>query len=1194
MSLPPGLAEVLRHPPRSHSPAALWWWSGEPLRIERLRWQLHRFAEGGVHQLVIINLAPSAPMFGTDADDPPFFSDAWWSLLEQVCAEAEALGTRLWFYDQLGFSGAAIQAGLVHRTPGFAGRWLEPDGSVSVRGFDYLSAGACAALLDRVHGEFERRLGDRLGGVLAGSFQDELPTLPTWSEAFAAEFERRRGYDPVPHLPVLWHAAGDLGRTPEAGRFRRDYQRTRAELAEEAFFRPLAEWHDKHGLLSGCDQQDPARAGHPVDGVRLYADYARTHRWFGAPGSDHHGDARIHSSLAHLYGRPRTWIEAFHSSGWGGTLEETLDWLLPWLRAGATLYNPHAVYYTTKGGWWEWAPPATDWRQPYWRHHRVFADAVTRLCAALSLGRHACDVAVLLPTAAVQAGTRLDGPDDEARRAQQAYLELVGDMTWFRTAPGTLDRLGLDADVIDECSVARAVVRDGRLRVAGEAYAAVVLPAPPAPGGAAERRLCELADAGGLVLAIGAAPAGPLADRVRVTSTTIAPLEPLRRVEAPVPPLVREVDGATLVFLTAAFPGASRVRAGRPAERGFAAGWSDVEIDFDAGRYARDMPVRVRGVTGTPTLVDPFTGATRALASTRDGDHVDLVVPFDDGPAALLVFDGTDAPPAPAPRDGREWPVTGEWTMNLVGTLDDRWGDLGLPSAAALHRWAVEHRADEDTEWAPAHATFGPHGEWRAGGGAWRPAVFSTSRGIRKDPIHRAALGPKGYVPAEFLDFGAVAAGERAEFRAELTVAEAGHLRIGAAAAKRVWLNGRVLPLDDRGYLAFGPDPVPPGTHRLELVLIAEEALWLRGHVSVVRDPAAATAPEWLAAGDGPAEFGVRFRPAGTILQVACPAGGRVVVNGAEVGRQGGFDPYEENHKPRVRRYDLAAVLRPGDNDLVLHVDRGAAGVLADGCVSTGPEWWVRQRGSRVPARIRRAQFREPGALHLPRRPHPLPETSWLSGRDEGGVVPARLAVAGHAGRVEWLRFALPPGATALRVPLRGTGTLFVDGEPVAAGTGPLSAPLESGHEASLRVRTEAGHGGGAILAGPIEFDLGAGPLRLGDWSAVGLAEYSGGVRYRSRVDLTEECRSAVVDLGRVRGTAQVAVDGTDCGVRICAPYRFAVAGTLRPGSHEIEVTVYGTLAPYLDAVSPTHFVFPGQKVTGLFGPVRLIERETP
>src|SRR3712207_7993343 len=44
--------------------------------------------------------------------------------------------------------------------------------------------------------------------------------------------------------------------------------------------------------------------------------------------------------------------------------------LLPWIGAGANLYDPHATYYSTRAGWWEWAPPATDWRQPYWRHYR--------------------------------------------------------------------------------------------------------------------------------------------------------------------------------------------------------------------------------------------------------------------------------------------------------------------------------------------------------------------------------------------------------------------------------------------------------------------------------------------------------------------------------------------------------------------------------------------------------------------------------------------------------------------------------------------------------------------------------------------------------------------------------------------------------------------------------------------------------
>jgi hypothetical protein len=201
--IPSRLRAVLDEPPPAYSPAPIWWWSGEGLTRPRLRRQLERFAEGGVFNLVILNLAPSGPMFGSDADDPAFFSEAWWELLDGVCEDAAELGVSLWFYDQLGFSGADLQARLVRELPGFAGQWLERDGGIATRGFDYLSAEAGAVLLDRVHGEFERRLGHRLGNVIVGSFQDELAALPTWTESFGEEFLRRRGYDLAPHLGVM-------------------------------------------------------------------------------------------------------------------------------------------------------------------------------------------------------------------------------------------------------------------------------------------------------------------------------------------------------------------------------------------------------------------------------------------------------------------------------------------------------------------------------------------------------------------------------------------------------------------------------------------------------------------------------------------------------------------------------------------------------------------------------------------------------------------------------------------------------------------------------------------------------------------------------------------------------------------------------------------------------------------------------
>ncbi|MCB0049301.1 MAG: hypothetical protein KDE24_07145, partial [Caldilinea sp.] len=54
-------------PPKEYSPVPIWWWSGERLDPQRLRWQLERFAEGGVYNLIVLNLAPTSPLYGSDA-----------------------------------------------------------------------------------------------------------------------------------------------------------------------------------------------------------------------------------------------------------------------------------------------------------------------------------------------------------------------------------------------------------------------------------------------------------------------------------------------------------------------------------------------------------------------------------------------------------------------------------------------------------------------------------------------------------------------------------------------------------------------------------------------------------------------------------------------------------------------------------------------------------------------------------------------------------------------------------------------------------------------------------------------------------------------------------------------------------------------------------------------------------------------
>jgi hypothetical protein len=366
--------------------------------------------------------------------------------------------------------------------------------------FDYLDPHAVGLLMDAVHHEYDRRVPEHLGTVIAGSFQDELPGTNAWSRRLADEFRTRRGYDLLDHMPALF---GTDATVPET-KIRADYYAVRAELTEEALFRPLSAWHRERGMLLGSDQSHPARAGYPAQSTQIYTDYFRTHRWYGAAGSDHHGDAKVHSSMAHLYGHERIWIEAFHSSGWGGTLEDTYHWLLTFLRSGANLYNPHASYFGTAGGWFEWAPPSTDWRQPYWKQYPAFSRAVARICSIMSWGGYVSDVAVLHPTATMQALVPLDAPVQhfgdgrlgdghaDADQTQRHYLDLCGTNNWLAPHPGALDRRGISFDVVDDDSVRRAKATDGALRIRDLAYRAVLLPSASVLEEETARRLTEL------------------------------------------------------------------------------------------------------------------------------------------------------------------------------------------------------------------------------------------------------------------------------------------------------------------------------------------------------------------------------------------------------------------------------------------------------------------------------------------------------------------------------------------------------------------------------------------------------------------------------------------------------------------------------------------------------------------------------
>ncbi|HYN95008.1 MAG TPA: hypothetical protein VES42_14260, partial [Pilimelia sp.] len=659
----------------------------------------------------------------------------------------------------------------------------------------------------------------------------------------------------------------------------------------------------------------------------------------------------------------------------------------------------------------------------------------------------------------------------------------------------------------------------------------------------------------------------------------------------------------------------------------------------------RRIAARVSGAPGRRAQRwDPRTGERTDLPVRAEGDQVYLDLGFDDGSMAVVVL-ADDLPPATRTDPGpvAEAVEAGPgWQIEALSTADNSWGDLaGAARSGVLpvQVWQFAHRPDDDdAPWQPVHAGFGPYVQVRpeqaepAPGerGGWQPGEYSLSHGIRKDPLHFEYLGPKAMVPEEFLAWPDATPGRWVAFRTalDLPAGSGRRLSVGANADRRVYFDGAPAAAEGTGYWTLSPVPDGAGRLDVEVWLRAEgphdpaspgPTTGIRACFAVVADERRYRRPEWLVPTDGTragstVEMSHRWTlaavPARAVLQVAAEGACTVLVNGEEVGRQGDFDPYAALRTVRVQPYVLTGALRAGENVLAVRLPDGGrqVAVLTDGlldgdaALGTDLSWTATRDGAPVPLRLRREQWTDPRWVCLRARPHPLPRAAWLdpAAAADGVVldlVPDASREAETAG-VQWLRFAAPAGLVAFGVATTLAFTAVVAGVEYAPVDGRvrLPEPVPGGTEVLLRVLARGGRRGGSLLDGPVEAVLAPVPAELATWAEWGLRSLAGAVTYRQRVTLPAGAGEGrwTVDLGEVRGTAEVSVNGRPAGVLAFGPYRLDVSGLLRPGDNDVEVVVRGTLAGYLDDVSPTPAIAAGQTRTGLLGPVRFVRHAEP
>lgn len=322
---------------------------------------------------------------------------------------------------------------------------------------DKLSREAMDAFWPGFMGRVIKAAGPHAGKVLNNALIDSYETgYQNWTPRFRQEFERLRGYDPLPYLPVV--TGRIVGNLEMSERFLWDFRRTIADLWAANYYGYFAELCKKHGMLFSTE---PYGNGN-FDNLQCggIADVPMGEFW--APQGWALETAKLAASAAHTHGRRIVGAESF-------TADETNGrWLLepagikalgdlvftrgvnryifhryahqPWLHLypGMTM-GPWGMHLERTVTWWEHAPA--------WFRY------ISRCQYLLQTGLFVADVCYFVGEA---------GPND-----------LPGRQGLEPVLPTGYDYDGCDATVV----LKRMRVQNGRIVLPdGMSYAMLVLP----------------------------------------------------------------------------------------------------------------------------------------------------------------------------------------------------------------------------------------------------------------------------------------------------------------------------------------------------------------------------------------------------------------------------------------------------------------------------------------------------------------------------------------------------------------------------------------------------------------------------------------------------------------------------------------------------------------------------------------------
>jgi hypothetical protein len=176
----------------------------------------------------------------------------------------------------------------------------------------------------------KKYLGDLVGSTVQYMTMDSWEAgMQNWTDDMIPEFQKRRGYDPTPYLPVL--AGRVVENADVSDRFLWDFRRTLADLYAGEFYGTMDNELHKLGMKAYSEASGVALEI-PEDTLlnKSHIDIPMAEFWVRAlhPESMYYVDVRGAASAAHVYGKPLVATETYTGGGYEApyTLKKIADY----------------------------------------------------------------------------------------------------------------------------------------------------------------------------------------------------------------------------------------------------------------------------------------------------------------------------------------------------------------------------------------------------------------------------------------------------------------------------------------------------------------------------------------------------------------------------------------------------------------------------------------------------------------------------------------------------------------------------------------------------------------------------------------------------------------------------------------------------------------------------------------------------